>query len=70
VGDDVGRAAGLRESRGRHSTAEAEETVISVPAEPAIVLGADKAAGTVTALIIGTGSAAVVSISPPRTCWS
>jgi hypothetical protein len=51
-------------------TARAEETVISDPAQAAIVLAADKPPGEVTAVIIGTSSAAVVSISPPRTCWS
>jgi hypothetical protein len=48
----------------------AEETVISQQPQLAIVLAANKTAGQVTAVIGAAGSAEVVSISPPYTCWS
>lgn len=47
----------------------AEQMVMSSTAQPAIVLGADKATGQVIALILSDDSAAVVGISPPRACW-
>jgi hypothetical protein len=51
------------------ATGRAWAEVTATPGQPALVLGADKATGQVTAVILGDYSATVVSISPPRTCW-